>query len=67
MAGQKWLMSVRKMKLKKSCSQRIYSDAVDTITAITDGKIKKGDFLSVAQVGGICGAKKNMGFDTYVP
>ena len=31
----------------------------DTIKAVTNGKIKKGDVLSVAQVGGICGAKKH--------
>lgn len=30
----------------------------DTIRAITDGKIKKGDVLSVAQVAGIMAAKK---------
>lgn len=29
-----------------------------TIEAIKNGKLKKGDVLSVAQVGGICGAKK---------
>lgn len=29
----------------------------DTLTAIKDGTIKKGDVLSVAQVGGIMGAK----------
>lgn len=32
--------------------------AKETIQAVTDGRIKKGDVLSVAQVGGICGAKK---------
>ncbi len=30
----------------------------ETIQMIVDGKMKKGDVLSVAQVGGICGAKK---------
>lgn len=32
--------------------------AKETITAISEGRIKKGDVLSVAQIGGICGAKK---------
>lgn len=32
--------------------------AKETIQAVTEGRIKKGDVLSVAQVGGICGAKK---------
>lgn len=32
--------------------------AEETIQTVTAGKIKKGDVLSVAQVGGICGAKK---------
>lgn len=30
----------------------------ETIKMINEGKMKKGDVLSVAQVGGICGAKK---------
>ncbi|WP_410208010.1 cyclic pyranopterin monophosphate synthase MoaC [Fusobacterium sp.] len=30
----------------------------ETIKKVTDGKMKKGNVLSVAQVGGICGAKK---------
>lgn len=30
----------------------------NTIKQIVDGKMKKGDVLAVAQIGGICGAKK---------
>lgn len=30
----------------------------ETIKMISEGKMKKGDVLSVAQIGGICGAKK---------
>ena len=44
---------------RKAVARGYIQMAVDTITAITDGKIKKGDVLSVAQVGGICGAKKH--------
>ena len=39
----------------------------ETFTLITDGKIKKGDVLAVAQVAGIMAAKKNMGDHSNVP
>lgn len=39
----------------------------ETFTLITDGKIKKGDVLAVAQVAGIMAAKKNMGDHPNVP
>lgn len=39
----------------------------ETIQMIKDNKMKKGDVLSVAQIGGITGAKKNLGYYTYVP
>ena len=43
---------------RKAIARGYIQMAADTIKAITEGKIKKGDVLSVAQVGGICGAKK---------
>lgn len=43
---------------RKAIARGYIQMAADTIKAVTDGKIKKGDVLSVAQVGGICGAKK---------
>lgn len=52
---------------RKAVARGYIQMGADTIKAVTEGRIKKGDVLSVAQVGGICGAKKNMGFDTYVP
>ena len=39
----------------------------ETIKLVVEGKMKKGDVLSVAQVGGICGAKKTWDFIPDVP
>lgn len=38
----------------------------ETFELITEGKIKKGDVLAVAQVAGVMAAK-NMGYDSNVP
>ena len=43
---------------RKAVARGYIKMGADTIKAVTNGKIKKGDVLSVAQVGGICGAKK---------
>ena len=43
---------------RKAVARGYIQMGADTIKAVTEGRIKKGDVLSVAQVGGICGAKK---------
>lgn len=39
----------------------------ETFALITDGKIKKGDVLAVAQVAGVMAAKKTLGDHSDVP
>lgn len=43
---------------RKAVAQGYIQMSEETIKMVVDGKMKKGDVLSVAQVGGICGAKK---------
>lgn len=43
---------------RKAIARGYIKMSTSTIEAIKNGKLKKGDVLSVAQVGGICGAKK---------
>ena len=43
---------------RKAVARGYIQMGADTIKAVTEWRIKKGDVLSVAQVGGICGAKK---------
>ncbi|MDO4588786.1 MAG: cyclic pyranopterin monophosphate synthase MoaC [Fusobacterium sp.] len=43
---------------RKAIARGYIKMSASTIEAIKNGKLKKGDVLSVAQVGGICGAKK---------
>lgn len=43
---------------RKATARGYIQMSESTIQAIKDRKLKKGDVLSVAQVGGICGAKK---------
>lgn len=43
---------------RKAIARGYIKMATETIELVKAGKLKKGDVLSVAQVGGICGAKK---------
>lgn len=43
---------------RKAIARGYIKMSTSTIETIKNGKLKKGDVLSVAQVGGICGAKK---------
>ena len=43
---------------RKAIARGYIKMSASTIETIKNGKFKKGDVLSVAQVGGICGAKK---------
>lgn len=43
---------------RKAIARGYIKMSASTIETIKNGKLKKGDVLSVAQVGGICGAKK---------
>lgn len=51
-------VSEKKETQRKSIARGYIQMSESTIQAIKDRKLKKGDVLSVAQVGGICGAKK---------
>lgn len=43
---------------RKAVARGYIKMASETINMVTEGRMKKGDVLSVAQIGGICGAKK---------
>lgn len=51
-------VSEKKETQRKAIARGYIQMSESTIQAIKDRKLKKGDVLSVAQVGGICGAKK---------
>ena len=51
-------VSEKKETQRKAIARGYIQMSESTIQAIKDRKLKKGDVLSVGQVGGICGAKK---------
>ena len=51
-------VSEKKETQRKAIARGYIQMSESTIQAIKDRKLKKGDVLSVAQIGGICGAKK---------
>lgn len=51
-------VSDKKITQRKAIAKGYIQMKPETIALIKEGKMKKGDVLSVAQVGGICGAKK---------
>ena len=58
--GQARMVDVSEKKDTKRCAvaRGCIKMNPDTIKKVVEGKMKKGDVLAVAQVGGICGAKK---------
>lgn len=58
--GQARMVDVSEKKDTKRCAvaRGYIKMSPETIKKVVEGKMKKGDVLAVAQVGGICGAKK---------